>query len=107
MRSSGRWCESPLCNRRDCWSSCFKTAPKTASRIVVRFWDTSAMIPLVANEPSRERMLELLESDSEIVAWWGTPIEITSSLARREREKALPSEQVDAAVSRARQLSEA
>ncbi len=73
----------------------------------MRFWDTSALIPLVSNEPSRERMLELLESDSQIVAWWGTPIEITSSLARREREKALTSEQVDAAVSLARQLSEA
>ena len=30
--------------------------------------------------------MALLEEDGEVLAWWGTPVEIASALARRERE---------------------
>jgi hypothetical protein len=72
----------------------------------VRFWDASAIIPLLADEPTRERLLELLEADPEILAWWGTPVEIASALARREREKLLTADEVEAALESARQLAE-
>jgi hypothetical protein len=52
----------------------------------MRFWDASAVIPLIADEPARERMLQRLDEDPQILAWWGTPVEIVSALARRERE---------------------
>jgi hypothetical protein len=29
-------------------------------------------------------MIELYHGDPQIVAWWGTPVEIASALARRE-----------------------
>ena len=55
----------------------------------MKFWDASAIIPLLADEPTRERLLKILEADPEMLAWWGTPVEIASALARREREKLL------------------
>lgn len=72
----------------------------------VKFWDASAIIPLVADEPTRERLFELLDADPEILAWWGTPVEIASALGRREREKLLTSDEVDAALVSARELAE-
>ena len=57
----------------------------------MKFWDASAVIPLLANEPTRPRMLEILEDDPQVLIWWGTPVEIASALARLEREKLLPS----------------
>ncbi len=33
----------------------------------MRFWDASAIIPLIADEPDRERMLALVDSWQEIV----------------------------------------
>lgn len=72
----------------------------------MRFWDTSAIIPLLADEPAREPMLALLEQDPEVLAWWGTSVEIVSALARREREHLLSPAQVDAALASTRVLAE-
>jgi uncharacterized protein len=72
----------------------------------MRFWDTSAFLPLLVDEPARERLLTLLDEDSDVVAWWGTPIEIASALARREREELLTADEVAAALSAARVLAE-
>lgn len=44
----------------------------------MRFWDASALIPLLVEEPGRERMLARLEEDSEVLSWWGTPVEIST-----------------------------
>jgi predicted nucleic acid-binding protein len=73
----------------------------------VRYWDASAIIPLLADEPSRDRLLAYLEQDAEILAWWGTPIEIASAIARREREQLLSSEEAERVLASARQLAEA
>jgi uncharacterized protein len=72
----------------------------------MRFWDTSALISLLVDEPPRERLFALLEEDSEVLAWWGTPVEIASALARREREELLTAEEVAAALAASRGLSE-
>jgi predicted nucleic acid-binding protein len=72
----------------------------------MRFWDTSALLPLLIDEPARERLLARLEQDSEVLAWWGTPVEIASALARREREQLLSEEQVVAALRATRALAE-
>ena len=72
----------------------------------MRFWDASAIIPLLADEPTREQLLELLEADPEMLVWWGTPVEIASALARREREQLLTADEVEAALESARALAE-
>jgi uncharacterized protein len=72
----------------------------------MKFWDTSAIIPLLADEPSREGLLAILEDDPQVIAWWGTPVEIASALARREREQLITAAEAEAALSAARVLSD-
>jgi predicted nucleic acid-binding protein len=72
----------------------------------MRFWDASAVIPLLAFEPTRPRLLELLEQDPQVLLWWGTTVEIASALARREREQSLSADEVTTALVLARQLAE-
>lgn len=71
----------------------------------MKFWDASAVIALLGREPARERLLTLLAEDPQMLAWWGTPVEIASALARREREQLLSADQVGAALAAARQLA--
>ena len=72
----------------------------------MRFWDASAIVPLIADEPMRERLFALLDEDPEIVTWWGTSVEIASALARRERQSLLTADEVTAALSAARQIAD-
>jgi uncharacterized protein len=72
----------------------------------MRFWDASAIIPLLVGEPTRQRLLTLLEEDPQMLAWWGTPVEIASALARRERERVLTADEVEAALNASRDLAE-
>ena len=73
---------------------------------VVKFWDASAITPLLAEEPTRNHLLNLLEKDADILAWWGTPVEIASALARREREGLLTADEVTGALTAAHTLAE-
>ncbi len=54
----------------------------------MRFWDTSALVPLLAEEPSTET-LRRLYLESPAMAWWGTAVECASAIARLERDGAL------------------
>jgi uncharacterized protein len=72
----------------------------------MRFWDASALIPLLVEEPGRERLLARLEEDPEVLSWWGTPVEIAAALARREREKVLTPEEVSTILEALRALIE-
>ncbi len=65
----------------------------------MRFWDASAIIPLVLEQPASERARTLIASDSDVVVWWGTPVECASAFARLRREGRL-SETQEATVSR-------
>jgi predicted nucleic acid-binding protein len=71
----------------------------------VRYWDTSAIVPLLLPEAPRDALLELLERDPVMLVWWGTRIECTSAVARRERDGALGVADSDAALQRLRDLS--
>jgi uncharacterized protein len=73
----------------------------------MRYWDTSAILPLIVDEPARERLLELYQEDSQILAWWATPVEIASAVARREREGAISAEDANAALQAAKRLAAA
>jgi predicted nucleic acid-binding protein len=76
------------------------------ARALVRFWDASAIIPLLIDEPTRAPLLKILAEDPEILAWWGTTVEIASALARREREQLLAAEEVEAALATVHQLAD-
>ncbi len=71
----------------------------------MRFWDASAVVPLLVSEEATGRLLSLLDTDPVMLVWWGTPVECTSALARREREGALAAAQAARALERLRRLA--
>ncbi len=54
----------------------------------MRFWDTSAVVPLLVFEDASRICLSLLAEDLGLVVWWGTRLECASALARLERSGA-------------------
>lgn len=71
----------------------------------MRFWDASAVVPLLVEEPSSGGLRKRLAEDREVLVWWGTPVECASALARREREGALTRAEVIRAEQRLRHLA--
>ena len=55
----------------------------------MKFWDSSAIIPLCLKEPASEAVRRLVKADEDLVVWWATRVECISALARRRRENAL------------------
>lgn len=55
----------------------------------MRFWDSSAITPLLVVEADSARREEQLLGDSDMVVWFGTLVEVESSLARRKRSAEL------------------
>lgn len=52
----------------------------------MRFWDASAVVPLLLEQPASARCRELLGEDPDVVVWWATPLECASAFARLRRE---------------------
>lgn len=56
----------------------------------MRFWDSSAIVPLLLEEPT-SRELTVLARDSEgLAVWWGTIVECTSAITRTSRAGFIP-----------------
>ena len=55
----------------------------------MRFWDTSAIVALLVDEPHSEQLHDLLTVDLAIAASFITPVEIRSALMRRTYAKQL------------------
>ena len=55
----------------------------------MRFWDSSAIIPLCLKEQMSETVKRFIKTDEDIVVWWATRIECFSALSRRRREGTL------------------
>ena len=51
----------------------------------MRFWDSSAVVPLLVPELASERLRRLHASDPVVIAWWGAEVECVSAVARAER----------------------
>ena len=52
------------------------------------FWDASALVPLCVNQGITSQVIALHKA-YEIVAWWTSPVEIASALARLVRMQQL------------------
>lgn len=52
----------------------------------MRFWDGSAIIPLLVDETTTSSAAAYYHAQPEMVAWWGSAVECASALARLERE---------------------
>lgn len=66
----------------------------------MRFWDSSAIAPLLVEETASRPREAQLHEDAEILVWYGTWAELESAICRRERESSIDPEQ--AAMARTR-----
>lgn len=73
----------------------------------MRFWDASAIVPLLLEEPGRDALLDQLDRDPTMLVWWGTPVECISAISRRERDGALSLPNASSALERLRSLARA
>ena len=71
----------------------------------MKFWDTSAILPLLLEETNTGAILELLHADPDVIVWCLSEVEIESGISRRVRE-GLPRGDESGARSRLRLLSE-
>lgn len=59
----------------------------------MRFWDSSALLPLLVTEPGTDFALARLEEDPSVAIWALTRVELVSSIERRWRERRLTAPQ--------------
>jgi predicted nucleic acid-binding protein len=55
----------------------------------MKFWDSSAIIPLCLEEPSSKQVMDLAKKDEDLIVWWATRVECISAMARRRRDGGL------------------
>ena len=72
----------------------------------MRFWDSSALLPLLIDEPRGALLRQLLAEDPLILAWWSSRVEMASALARREREGLLTGPETVAAFAGLQRLAQ-
>ena len=66
----------------------------------MRFWDSSAVIPLTVTEATTDAILAIAQEDPVMCVWWATEVECVSALARLEREGALTDSAATVALER-------
>jgi uncharacterized protein len=71
----------------------------------LKFWDASAIVPLVLAEPTTGAMQALAQKDSSMLVWWATEVECASAIARLERDGALDESAAVEAFDRLKQLA--
>lgn len=71
----------------------------------MKFWDASAIVPLLVAEKSTRRLQALAAKDAAMLVWWGSAVECISALARLERNSALNARAMTLALQRLRQLT--
>lgn len=58
----------------------------------MRFWDSSAVVPLLVEQPASSRVAVWVASDEAVALWTLTPVEVASALRRLVRENVLNEE---------------
>ena len=66
----------------------------------MKFWDSSALLPLLVEEGRSTACRDVLRKDRSIAVWALTPVELTSALHRQGREGALTAEGLEEALAR-------
>ena len=64
----------------------------------MRFWDSSALVPLLIEEEWTAPLSELYLQEDGVLVWWGTEVECVSAIARSEREGRLSASTATQAV---------
>jgi predicted nucleic acid-binding protein len=71
----------------------------------VRFWDASAIVPLLITEASTRCLQALAARDPDMLVWWGSEVECASALARLERDATLQPQAAALSFNRLKQLA--
>ena len=45
----------------------------------MKFWDTSAIVPLLVREPRTPTLTAVYRHDPDVAAWWGSEVECGSA----------------------------
>jgi predicted nucleic acid-binding protein len=72
----------------------------------VKFWDASAIMPLLMAEPTTEALQAVAEKDPVMLVWWASEVECASAVARLEREGDLDGSAATQAFNRLKQLAD-
>jgi predicted nucleic acid-binding protein len=71
----------------------------------VKFWDASAIVPLLVAESTTRSLQALANQDSDLLVWWGSQVECASALVRLERGASLDVKGAASAFDRLKQLA--
>ena len=71
----------------------------------MKFWDASAVVPLLVAETTTRSLQALARRDPDMLVWWGSQLECASALARLERDSLLDRKAAALAFDRLKQLS--
>ena len=71
----------------------------------MKFWDASAIVPLLMTEPTTKTLQALAERDPTMIVWWATEVECASAIARLDRDAALDDAAATQAFGRLKQLA--
>ena len=72
----------------------------------MRFWDASAIVPLLMTEAATKALQGRAGADPAMLVWWATEVECASAIARLERDGALDAAAVNEAFDRLKRLGE-
>jgi hypothetical protein len=72
----------------------------------LRFWDASAILPLIVEEPGSELARDWLREDRDVMLWGLTRLELTSAIERRAREGLLRPAERAAALRRSQRIAD-
>lgn len=65
----------------------------------MRFWDSSAVVPLLLDQPATRELTALARDAEGLAVWWGTIVECTSAIARTSRAGVISSAEESQALS--------
>ena len=71
----------------------------------MRFWDSSAVVPLLVKEPTTAELSRLRKTDPDLTVWWGTVVECAAAIGRLEQSGETSAAVVSTALARLRELA--
>lgn len=72
----------------------------------MRFWDASAIVPLLMTETTTAALQALAAGNPAMLVWWATEVECASAIARLERDGALDEDAAIEAFDRLKRLAD-
>ena len=73
----------------------------------MRFWDSSAILPLIVEEHTSDHAIRYYDANPELVMCWGASVECASALARLECDGALETRDLTQALQQLQVLQSA